>query len=189
MIGYLQGRPLRFFTDHLILLVQGVGYEVHCSAQTLTDLEGKSMVEVWVHTHVREDALQLFGFSSEQERGLFLSLLKVNGIGPKSAMQILSGARSAQIIEWIEGANAGALSKLPKIGKKSAEQIVLTLQGKLVRASESGTSGRFTARSQIVSALVNLGFRLNDVERVVDQMPAETDFESGLRQGLAGLTA
>ncbi len=189
MIGYLQGRPLRFFADHLILLVQGVGYEVHCSSQTLNDLEGKSLVEVWVHTHVREDALQLFGFSSEQERALFLSLLKVNGIGPKSAMQILSGARAPQIIQWIEDANAGALSKLPKIGKKSAEQIVLTLQGKLVRAAESGGPGRFTARSQIVSALVNLGFRLNDVERVVDQMPPETDFESGLRQGLAGLTA
>ncbi len=190
MIGYLQGRPLRFFADHLILLVQGVGYEVHCSSQTLTDLEGKSLVEVWVHTHVREDALQLFGFSTELERSLFLSLLKVNGIGPKSAMQILSGARATQIIQWVEDANAPALSKLPKIGKKSAEQIVLTLQGKLVRASsDSATGGRFAARSQIVSALVNLGFRLNDVERIVDQMPPETDFEGGLRQGLAGLTA
>lgn len=190
MIGYLQGRPLRFYADHLILLVQGVGYELHCSTQTLSDLEGKSMVEVWVHTHVREDTLQLFGFSSEAERGLFLSLLKVNGIGPKSAMQILSGARADQITQWIEDANAGALAKLPKIGKKSAEQIVLTLQGKLVRAGEaSASSGRFAARSQIVSALVNLGFRLNDVERVVDQMPPETNFENGLRQGLAGLTA
>lgn len=188
MIGYLQGRPLRYGTDHFILLVQGVGYEVHCSSQTLNDIEGKPMVEVWVHTHVREDALQLFGFSTELERALFLSLLKVNGIGPKSAMQILSGAPPPQIIQWIEDANAAALSKLPKIGKKSAEQIVLTLQGKLVRSSESGSSQRFGARSQIVSALVNLGFRLTDVERVVDQMPPETDFEGGLRQGLAGLT-
>ncbi len=188
MIGYLQGRPLRYFSDHFVLLVQGVGYEVHCSANTLTDLEGKSLVEVWVHTHVREDALQLFGFSTEMERTLFLSLLKVNGIGPKSAMTILSGAPAAQIIQWIEDANAGALSKLPKIGKKSAEQIVLTLQGKLVRSAETGGAQRFAARSQIVSALVNLGFRLTDVERVVDQMTPDTNFEGGLRQGLAGLT-
>lgn len=92
MIGYLQGRPLRFAADHLILLVQGVGYEVHCSTHSLQDLEGKTFAEVWVHTHVREDALQLFGFSTEVERSLFLSLLKVNGVGPKSALHILSGA-------------------------------------------------------------------------------------------------
>jgi Holliday junction DNA helicase RuvA len=189
MIGYLQGRPLRFGEDHLVLLVQGVGYEVSCSATTLAALDGKTFVEVWVHTHVREDVLQLFGFATESERALFLSLTKVNGIGPKSAMQILSGAAPSQIVQWIEDANTAALSKLPKIGKKSAEQIVLTLQGKLVRAGETVSSQRFAARSQIVSALVNLGFRLNDVEKVVDQMQPATDFENGLRQGLAGLTA
>jgi len=98
MIGYLQGRPLRFATDHLILLVQGVGYEVHCSTQSLQDLEGKTFVEVWVHTHVREDAFTLFGFSTEEERALFQSLTKVNGVGPKSALNILSGAPSKQIM-------------------------------------------------------------------------------------------
>jgi Holliday junction DNA helicase RuvA len=189
MIGYLQGRPLRFGADHMILLVQGVGYELHCSTQTLQDLDGKSFVELWVHTHVREDALQLFGFSTESERELFLSLLKVNGVGPRSAQAILSGARSNQILQWIEDANAAALSKLPKIGKKTAEQIVLTLQGKLVRAAESAGGQRFVARPQIVSALVNLGFRLGDVEKVVDQMPPDTDLEAGLRQGLTALTS
>ncbi len=104
-------------------------------------------------------------------------------------MNILSGAPASQIVQWIEDANAPALSKLPKIGKKSTEQIVLTLQGHLVRSGETGGTQRFTARSQIVSALVNLGFRLNDVEKVVDQMAVDTVFEAGLRQGLAGLTA
>ena len=189
MIGYLQGRPLRFQTDHMILLVQGVGYELHCSNQTLQDLEGKAFVEVWVHTHVREDALMLFGFATELERTLFLSLLKVNGVGPKSALHILSGARTAQIVAWIDEANTAALSKLPKIGKKTAEQIILSLQGKLVRTGQADGDSRFKARPQIVSALVNLGFRLNDVEKVVDQMPAETDLERGLRQGLSALTS
>lgn len=189
MIGYLQGRPLRFAADHMILLVQGVGYEVHCSTQSLQDLEGKSFVEVWVHTHVREDAFTLFGFSSEEERALFQSLTKVNGIGPKSALNILSGASCLQITQWIEDSNVGALSKLPKIGKKTAEQIVLTLQGKLVRAEGGAGGARFMARPQIISALVNLGFRLGDVEKVVDQMPAETDLEGGLRQALSALTS
>jgi Holliday junction DNA helicase RuvA len=189
MIGYLQGRPLRFGADHLILLVSGVGYELHCSAQTLTALEGREFVELWVHTHVREDALQLFGFATETEKSLFLSLLKVNGIGPKSAVTALSGAPTTQIWDWIEDSNVSALTKLPKIGKKSAEQIVLTLQGKLVRAGgEVGASSRFVTRPQIVSALVNLGFRLPEVEKVVDQMAANTDLESGVRQGLSALS-
>jgi Holliday junction DNA helicase RuvA len=189
VIGYLQGRPLRFAADHMILLVSGVGYELHCSTQTLQDLDHKSFVEVWVHTHVREDALILFGFSTEIERSAFHSLLKVNGIGPKSALNILSGAPVRQIIQWIEDSNVGALSKLPKIGKKTAEQIVLTLQGKLVRSGDSASAQRFVARPQIVSALVNLGFRLGDVEKVVDQMSPDTDLEAGLRQGLSGLTS
>lgn len=106
----------------------------------------------------------------------------MNGIGPKSAINVLSGAPTRQIIQWIEDANVQALSKLPKIGKKTAEQIVLTLQGKLVRAEGESASQRFIARPQIVSALVNLGFRLGDVEKVVDQMSPDTDLEHGLRQ-------
>jgi Holliday junction DNA helicase RuvA len=188
MIGYLQGRPLRVESDHLVLLVQGVGYELHCSAQTLDELAGRSFVELWVFTHVREDALQLFGFSTELEKSLFLSLLKVNGIGPKSALNICSGAKAHQIVQWIEESNVGALTKLPKVGKKSAEQIILTLQGKLVRAGSEGPQG-FVARSQIVSALVNLGFRIGDVERVVERMAPDTDLEQGLRQGLSALTS
>lgn len=188
MIGYLQGRALRTTQDSVILLVQGVGYELTCSQATLTDLDGKAFVELWVHTHVREDALQLFGFSTEGEKALFLSLLKVNGIGPKSAINVLSGAPLSNIMQWIEDANVSALSKLPKIGKKTAEQVILTLQGKLVRPGAGEGPQRFVVRPQIVSALVNLGFRLSDVEQVVDGMSPDTDLESGLRQGLSALT-
>lgn len=191
MIGYLQGRPVPASGDHVLILVQGVGYELTCSQSTRAAIEGKDFVELWVHTHVREDALQLFGFAQESERELFLSLLKVNGIGPKSAIHILSGAPSHQLLDWIESENVRALSQLPKVGKKTAEQMVLTLKGKLVRVEEGASgasSGRFRARPQIISALVHLGFRAADVEKVVDQMKPDTDLESGLRQGLAALT-
>lgn len=188
MIGYLQGRPLKIENDHVIVLTQGVGYELTCSQSTLTDCEGKSLVELWVYTHVREDALQLFGFATELEKKIFLSLLKVNGVGPKSAIAILSGARPEQICDWIEQADVKALSALPKIGKKTAEQIVLSLQGSLVRVNEK-TADRLAPRPQLVSALVNLGFRLADVERVVDQLPSDLDFSTAIRQGLSALTA
>jgi holliday junction DNA helicase RuvA len=187
MIGYLQGRPLKIENDTILLLVQGVGYELHCSQSTLADSEGKPVVELWVYTHVREDALQLFGFSTELEKRIFLSLLKVNGVGPKSANSILSGARAEQICDWIEEANVKALSALPKIGKKTAEQIILSLQGSLVRVTGEAKT-KFPNRPQIVSALVNLGFRLGDVEKVVDQMTPDTDFSAGIRQGLSALT-
>jgi Holliday junction DNA helicase RuvA len=186
MIGYLQGRPLKIENDSVILLVSGVGYELHCSQSTLSDAEGKAFLEIWVYTHVREDALVLFGFSTELEKKIFLSLLKVNGVGPKSAINMLSGARPEQICAWIEAADVKSLSSLPKIGKKTAEQIVLSLQGSLVRVNEAKKEGQ--TRPQIVSALVNLGFRLAEVEKVVNQLPGEIDFQSAIRQGLAALT-
>ncbi len=189
MIAYLQGRPLRLAPDMVILMVQGVGYELHCSAFSLQEFEGRSFVEAWVHTHVREDSLTLYGFATELEKSLFLSLLKVNGVGPKSALNVLSGAPSEQIAKWIEEANVTMLTKLPKIGKKSAEQIILTLQGQLVRTSNEKARETFQMRSQIVSALVNLGFRMQEVETVVDQMSPNVDLEAGLRQGLAALTS
>jgi Holliday junction DNA helicase RuvA len=189
MIGFLQGSPLRGEGDELILLVQGVGYELHCSQNTLDDFEGREFVEAWVHTHVREDALVLFGFSSQTEKQVFLSLLKVNGIGPKSALNILSAARMNDLIRFIDEGDAKALSKLPKVGKKTAEQIILTLQGKLVRVEKPQMPVRHGAREQIVTALTHLGFRLQEVEKVVDQLEPQVDVSEGIRRSLAALTS
>lgn len=138
MIGYLKGRCVYLDQESVILEVQGVGYEVYCSLGTLSELSASMQEEVvfWIYTHVREDQLQLFGFLTKEEKNLFLSLLKVNGVGPKSALSILSGARYNQLVEMIESGDAKALSQLPKIGKKTAEQIILSLQGKLVRIEE-----------------------------------------------------
>lgn len=189
MIGYLVGRPLVASADNLILNVQGVGYELSCSQSTLGDVEGRDFCELWVHTHVREDVIQLFGFSKPVEKQLFLSLIKVNGIGPKMALTILSATRLENLIRMIEEADAKGLSQLPKVGKKTAEQMILSLQGKLVRTEDEKNLGLFPARGEIVSALVNLGFRLQDVEKVVDQMPSHVDVQQGVRKGLSALTS
>ena len=137
MIGFLHGQPRLLAADQLLMIVQGVGYEVLVTAQTAQNLSSQTSAELWIYTNVREDALQLFGFASLNERILFTSLLKVNGIGPKSALNILGAAPFANIQTWIETGDTKALSHLPKVGKKTAEQVVLTLQGKLVRVDEA----------------------------------------------------
>jgi Holliday junction DNA helicase RuvA len=188
MIGFLQGQPRQLDDEALIMMVHGVGYELICSTNTLGDVAGQDRAELFVYTHVREDAIHLFGFSSLNEKRVFLSLLKVNGIGPKLAITILSSASVEKIISMIEAEDAKGLSQLPRVGKKTAEQIILSLKGKLVRAEEVVAQNRFSARPDIVSALVHLGFRVQDVEKVVDQMDAKVDVQTGVRIGLSALT-
>ncbi len=189
MISMLRGQLIEETIDSLVLDVRGVGYELTCSATSIAAVSGKEVVQLWVHTHVREDQISLFGFSNPSEKKFFLSLIKVNGIGPKMAVQVLSAAPYDKILKMIDEGDVKALVALPKIGKKKAEQIVLTLKGQLVFADNNEVGSSFVARADIVSALVNLGFRLTDVEKTVDQMPKETDLQAGVRQGLAALTA
>lgn len=190
MIGYLRGKIIEVGETALID-VQGVGYEIQASAHTLSDMEGllgKDLI-VWIHTHVREDALQLFGFHDKTEKNLFLSLLKVNGVGPKMALSILSGGRPSQIQEMIENGNAKGLSALPKVGKKTAEQIILTLKGKLVSADDGGGRSRKSeAHTQITSALLNLGYKSQAVDQFVSGLPLDISLEEGVRKGFQTLS-
>ncbi len=193
MIGFLDGTVFDASTDHFILNVNGVGYDISASAQTLADVHvmiGQNL-KVWIHSHVREDAFQLFGFLTKPEKEFFLQLLKVNGVGPRMALSIMSGARVTQIQDWIENSDAKALSSLPKVGKKTAEQIILSLQGKLVRIDVklkgSGPKLSETHR-QISSALVNLGFKNQTVEQFIVSLENTITLEDGVRQGLQKLT-
>jgi holliday junction DNA helicase RuvA len=211
MIAQLKGFLVEVTTESAILDVNGVGYEVVCSLNTLAELQADLMggagasakpskpVQVYTYTHVREDVLQLFGFATRTEKQLFTTLLKVNGIGPKMAINILSGGTVDHILGMIESEDVKALSKLPKVGKKTAEQMVLTLKGKLViqevtpAAAKSSSSafakGLTPALRDISSALVNLGFRPQDVEKVIADMPKEIDLQEGIRQGLSALSS
>jgi Holliday junction DNA helicase RuvA len=187
MIGFLQGTPMYFSEDTVVINVRGVGYEVHCSQNTLEVLSSKDVVQLLIHTHVREDQLQLFGFYSRLEKDLFLSLNKVTGIGPKMAIKILSATKTENLIDMIEKSDVRGLTQLPKVGKKTAEQIVLSLKGKLVLDTFSNEPS-FVARNDIISALVNLGFKLSDVESVVNQMDSQVGLQDGIKKGLVALT-
>ncbi len=188
MIGYLKGLVVDASEDRLILDVNGVGYEVSVSPTARERARLRENTSLFVYTHVREDALVLFGFETQVEKNLFLSLLKVNGVGPKMAMAIVSSAPSDRLMDWIQTADVKALAKLPKVGKKTAEQIVLTLQGQLVRQDVTPPSSSVVARDEITSALIHLGFRPADVDRVVELLPKGLDFDEGLRKGLSLLS-
>lgn len=189
MIGYLKGNVLEVGLETVILEVNGVGYELACPGQILQDMatHRDTTQELWVYTHVREDALQLFGFSSADEKEFFLTLLKINGVGPKMALSILSGASIEQIMTMIEAEDVKALTQLPKVGKKTAEQMVLALKGKLVLSARP--DGKKAAPSSqnlqlITSALVNLGYKLADVERAMIEFPRDMEVQEGVRRGL-----
>lgn len=195
MIGYLQGEVSSIEADAAIIVCGGVGYDVSLTPAALADLQmlmGKT-VSLWIYTHVREDALHLFGFLQRAEKDFFTQLLKVNGIGPKSALTILSGAPLSQIQAWIEDGDAKALSQLPKIGKKTAEQIVLSLKGKLVKIETASAASKLKPQragnlKQIASALVNLGFKPQIVETFIETLPETSSIEDGVRSGLQKLS-
>ncbi|MBC7458758.1 MAG: Holliday junction branch migration protein RuvA [Bdellovibrionaceae bacterium] len=195
MIGYLNGVVFDVGTEHIILNVSSVGYEISATQQTLNDAQMLIGQEIsfWIYTHVREDALNLFGFLTKPEKEFYTQLLKVNGIGPKSALNVLSGAHYQQIQKWIEDGDAKSLSSLPKIGKKTAEQIVLTLQGKLVLidqklGSKTNKNIRSENHRQIASALVNLGFKSLLVDEFISTVDAKATIEDGVRLGLQKLS-
>jgi holliday junction DNA helicase RuvA len=190
MIGRIQGILIEASQETVIVDVQGIGYEVHPHGRAFADLQSQlgQSVLLWIYTHVREDALQLFGFLSFEEKNLFLQLLKVNGVGPKSALNALSGASASEVTNWIESGDAKALSKIPKVGKKTAEQIILTLQGKLVRVEAAPKQQQQSQTlKEIQFALTNLGFKTNVVEEFLATLPEEIEVEEGIRLGLSQL--
>ncbi len=187
MIAYIEGDLFSTADGSVIILVNGVGYELLCSQTTIDDLLGKTRVRLFVFTNVKEDAIQLFGFSTMTEKDLFLSLIKVNGVGPKMATQILSGATIQKICEWVESNDVKALTQLPKVGKKTAEQIILTLKGKLVLSEE--WQPKSATKNEIQSALVNLGFKLAEIDKIVEKLDDSVSVEEGVRTSLQHLTS
>jgi Holliday junction DNA helicase RuvA len=188
MIGFLSGQILETDTEHLYLRVGGVGYEILAAQPHLEKwgaLRGESL-DLWIYTHVREDTLHLYGFESREEKTFFLSLLKVNGVGPKMALSIFSGAPLARLIQLIEAGDAKGISALPRVGKKTAEQIILTLKGKLVQIEAPPQEMKL--HFEIVSALVNLGFKSQIVEEFVTTLPPSIEVEEGVRKGLVALS-
>lgn len=194
MIGRLVGRLASKATDHVIVDVAGVGYLVQIPLSTFYELpEAESPASLWIHTYVREDALSLYGFLTERERSLFLMLIGVAGIGPRVALTVLSGIPPAELVEALQNSDVRRLMAVPGVGKKTAERMVLELAEKASKFGGEPGAARAAAVSpdDVLSALVNLGYRKGDAERAVDAIGragAPADFGDYLKLALKKLT-
>lgn len=176
MIGYLHGRVIALHTDYCLLDVHGVGYRVFVAGSTRTKLRLKEEASLFVYTSVREDAIVLYGFAAEEEYDLFLQLIGVSGIGPKVALGILSAITVEGLCRAIQNKQASVLTKLPGIGKKSAERLILELKDKVAfRGSaeeelltiENGEEVGDDAASEAMAALQSLGYTPSEIAPVI----------------------
>jgi len=189
MIAYLKGTIFQKRPHQVIIDINGVGY---CAAIPLTTYfklgDVGQPAELLIHTHLTDNALSLFGFMTEDERDLFLKLIGISGIGPKLAMNILSGIEAAELVNAIKKSDVGRISMIPGIGKKTALRITMELQDKIEKKEKLLAVKGSQEKEDLISALLNLGFRRKEVERVVDDTlrhhSEEAGFEKLLRECL-----
>lgn len=201
MIAFLSGKLLEKRPGSVIVDVNGVGYEVVIPLSTFYEIgETGTDVQIRVHTNVREDAIQLFGFVTQKEKELFLRLLSVQGVGAKSAISMLSGMNAEEIIEAVRAGNLARLTAIPGVGRKTAERLVVELRDKIgelsagapVDASIGTGTGAVsdTVFDDALSALVNLGYQKSAAERALQkaiQDGAELNVQKLLRSALQRL--
>ena len=197
MIGYLHGRVIALYTDHCLLDVHGVGYRVFVANSTRTKLRQREEASLFIYTSVREDAIVLYGFAAEEEYDLFLQLIGVSGIGPKVALGILSAITVEGLCRAIQNKQASVLTKLPGIGKKSAERLILELKDKVAfRGSEEeelltiedGEEVGDDAASEAMAALQSLGYTPSEIAPVIRKTAKYKTTEAIIKASLKALS-
>jgi len=178
MIAHLTGKLLEKQTNSAVVDVAGVGYEVTIPLSTFYELgDAGSDVSLRVHTHVREDAIQLFGFKSGRERDLFLRLIGVQGVGPKLAITMLSGMSADEMVIAIRKEDLARLTGIPGVGRKTAERLVVELRDKMADFGESKTAAESLPADSVfddaLSALTNLGYQRAAAEKAINQAAKE----------------
>ena len=204
MIAHLSGTLLSKEPNQVIVDVGGVGYDVTIPLSTFYDLDDqKSDVQLLIYTHVKEDALQLYGFKTANERKLFVHFISVSGVGPKLGIALLSHMKADELIESIKSNNLARLTQIPGVGRKTAERLVVDLRDKMIQLSQSQVaeetgvrpettyvSSEDSARADALSALLNLGYQRSGAEKAIDAALAEggdATVESILRRSLKKL--
>ena len=199
MIAFLKGRLLFKSTEWIIVSVQGIGYQVAVPLSSFYDLPAvEEEVQLHIYTHVRQDAIQLFGFLTPKEKEVFLLLLGVSGIGPKVALNILSGISSLELCQALLDEDSQRIQRIPGVGKKTADRIVLELKDKIKKLPSGPLPSliregvEVTKWEDALSALVNLGYHKAVAEKALGQIKNETELtislEDLLRKALKSLS-
>ena len=199
MIAHIQGRLHFKSPENLIIDVDGIGYQVHVPLTTFYELPDiGNTVALHIHTHVREDALQLYGFQAQEEKALFIRLMGVAGIGPRLAVNILSGISPAELAECLGQGDLARLISVPGVGRKTAERIMVEMRDKLPAlaadrdiALSVKSAADEAVMNDAVSALVNLGYKKGVAQRAIDgarqRLEGEINLESLLKESLRAL--
>jgi len=195
MIAWLKGELLEKQPPSVLVDVNGVGYELEAPMSTFYDLPAVGEpVTVFVHMVVREDAQLLFAFSSKQQREMFRSLIKVNGVGPKVALAVLSTLSAQELLQCMANEDIAQLCKVPGIGKKTAQRLVVEMKDRLekefadVALEATAAGGVKNDRQDAIAALVALGYKNSDADRVVKGLSSDLSSEELIRQALRSLS-
>jgi Holliday junction DNA helicase RuvA len=191
MIGRIQGILVSVHPPRLLVDCQGVGYEIDVPMSTLYQLpETNQKITLLTHFQVREDAQQLFGFATETEREAFRQLIKISGVGSRTALAVLSGMSVNELAQAIAMQEADRLTQVPGIGKKTAERLCLELKGKLAPdlGITSGMPHVIEASSEVLQALLALGYSEKEAQLALKQIPPDCTVSDGIRMGLKYLS-
>ncbi|MEJ2505834.1 MAG: Holliday junction branch migration protein RuvA [Ignavibacteriaceae bacterium] len=168
MIGFLSGKVKTSKPTQILLDVNGVGYVVNISINTFEKITNKEIVNIFVHTHVKEDSITLYGFYKESEKEMFEHLISISGIGPKLALSLLSGITTEELKQAIEEGNVSRIVSVPGIGRKTAERLILELRTKVKDVVvEGGSSVHHGVKQEAVAALTTLGYNMATAEKII----------------------
>ena len=189
MIAYLKGTIIQKTPSQVVVDIGGVGYCAAIPLSTYFKLgEIGDPVELFIYTHLTDNALSLYGFITKDERELFLKLIAISGIGPKLAMNVLSGIEAPDFVDAVKRSDVARIALVPGIGKKTALRITMELQDKIEKKEKLLAVHGSKEKEDLVSSLLNLGFRRKEVERIVDEtiraLGTEAEFEKLLRECL-----
>jgi Holliday junction DNA helicase RuvA len=186
MIGRIAGKLLEKRPPQIVVDVRGVGYEIDVPMSTFYQLPATGAdVVLYTHLVVREDAQQLYGFATESERGAFRQLLRISGIGARTALSVLSGLSVADLREAVSAQDPGRLVKIPGVGRKTAERLLLELRDKLDAVSAASVAAKGDGQpADIANALLALGYNEREAGWAVKQLPADMTVADGIRQAL-----
>lgn len=195
MIAYIKGQLLHIETPHAVILTQGVGYQVYLLKNDLDFLKSGEEIELFIHTQVKEDAIDLYGFFKNEEKQAFQMLISINGIGPKIAMGILSSLNLKSLIDALAEKNIALLCQIPGIGKKTAERMALELKDKVLKLKTNAPNlgyVDFGARENLILAIKNLGFSKEQSDRALIQIATddlkELSFDALIKKALNIIT-